>query len=48
MRLEFNHVKRYVLESEQVGLKSEQKLKACQEKLKLERINQVWFERSKV
>ena len=47
MRLEFNHRKRYVLESEQVRLKSEQKLKACQEKLKLERINQVWFERSK-
>ena len=48
MRLEFNHRKRYALESEQVRLKSEQKLKACQEKLKLERINQVWFERSKV
>ena len=40
--------KRYVLESEQVRLKSEQKLKACQEKLKLETINQDWFEQSKV
>ena len=40
--------KRYVFESEQVRLESEQKLKACQEKLKLERINQVGFERSKV
>ena len=48
MTLEFNHGKRYVLESEQVRLKSEQKLKACQEKLKLEMINQIWFERSKV
>ena len=39
MKLEFDHGKRCVLESEQVRLKSEQKLKACQEKLKLERIN---------
>ena len=37
-----------MFESEQVRLKSEQKLKACQEKLKQERINQVWFEQSKV
>ena len=37
-----------MLESEQVRLKNEQKLKACQENLKLERVNQVWFERSKV
>ena len=37
-----------MFESKQMRLKIEQKLKACQEKLKLERINQVWFEQSKV
>ena len=36
VRLEFNH------------RTSEQKLKACQEKLELERIYKVWLERSKV